>query len=94
MSVGGIFLWRTDGSYLIRTEKDWVRGPNRYERKRQGTGAEVYIFSLCSCCARFEPVVSKSCSLKSRSENIYTSAPVPCLFPDFDVVRSVVDIIY
>ena len=36
MSVGGIFLWRTDGSYLIRTEKDWVRGPNRYERKKTG----------------------------------------------------------
>ena len=47
MSVGGIFLWRTDGSYLIRTEKDWVRGPNRYERKKTGhRSSGIYILSL------------------------------------------------
>ena len=49
-------------------------------RKKTGHRAEVYIFVLCSYCARFEPVVSKSCSLKSRSTNIYTSALCPVFF--------------
>lgn len=58
-----------------------------------GAGVHPYLSASDFTEHDFETTGSKRAQQEQR-ENIYTSAPVPCLFPDFDVVRSVVDIIY
>ena len=62
--------------------------------KRQGRGTRVSMFFLCSSCARSEPVVSESCSVKSRSKNIDTLVPLPCRFPDFGEMWGAVRVLF